>query len=206
MQYLLVEEITGFFSFLNGFIVFLEELGHIGLALYTMIEVLLIIPPIEILYYPLILLNPDEWLLYLVNITIFNILASMLGYYIGMKIGYPVLKYLSNEDLLEKAHKLFEKWGVLAVALGAFTPIPFTIVVFLGGITKMDFKKFVIAGFLGRFPRYLLGGYLVRYVFEGISAKIDQYILILSIIGMFLFVIYYIIQGLYNLHKKRQQA
>jgi len=206
MQYLLVEEITGFFSFLNGVTLFLEELGHLGLALYTIIEVLLIIPPIEILYYPLILLKPDEWVFYLLNVTIFNIFASMLGYYIGMKIGYPVLKYLSNEEMLEKAHKLFERWGVLAVAVGAFTPIPFTIVVFLGGITKMNFKKFIIAGFLGRFPRYLLGGYLVRYVFEGISTKIDQYILILSIIGMLLFVLFYILQGFYNLHKKRQQV
>ena len=203
MFYLLVDEVTGVFSFLNPVIEFLEALGHIGLAIYTFIEVLLIIPPIEILYYPLILLNPDEWVLYLINVTVFNVLASILGYYIGMKIGYPVLKYLSNEELLEKTHKLFEKWGVLAVAVGAFTPIPFTIVVFLAGITRMDFKKFIFAGFLGRFPRYLLGGYLVRYVFEGINSKIDQYILILSIVGMLLFIVYYLIQGIYNLQKKR---
>ena len=65
MFYLLAGEVTGFFSFLNPIIDFLEELGHIGLALYTFIEVLVILPPIEVIYYPLIQLDPEHWYLYL---------------------------------------------------------------------------------------------------------------------------------------------
>jgi|GEM_PF-3006087 membrane protein YqaA with SNARE-associated domain len=197
----LTTEITGFFSFLNPIIQILEQLDHIGLAIYTFIEVLLIIPPIEVIYYPLIQLNVDTWYLYLLNVSVFNIIASALGYVVGKKIGYPILSYFSSKELLDKAHNLFEKWGILAVALGAFTPVPYTIVVFLAGITKMNFKKFLIAGFLGRFPRYLVGGYAIVYVLNGIDNQVlNQYMLIVSIIGMLLFILYYIIQGLFKAH------
>ncbi len=205
MIYILAEEITGFFSFLNKIIEILENLDHVGLAIYTFIEVLVVLPPIEVIYYPLIQLNVENWYWYLLNVVVFNVIASMFGYYIGMKIGYPILRFFSSEELLEKAKKLFDKWGVLAVAIGAFTPIPYTIVVFLAGITKMDFKKFVIAGFLGRVPRYIIGGYAVAFVVTEInSSELNQYMLILSIVGMLLFLLYYLLQALYNLYKKRQ--
>ncbi len=206
MNILLTSEVSGFFSFLNPIIDLLQDLGHTGLALYTFFEVILIIPPIEVIYYPLILLDVDKWYLYLLNVIFFNIIASAFGYYVGKKIGYPVLRYFASEEILEKAHNLFEKWGILAVAIGAFVPfIPYTIVVFLGGITKMDFKKFMIAGFLGRVPRYVIGGYLVSTVIQEIdSAELNEYMLIVSIVGMLLFIIYYILQGIYNLYKRQR--
>lgn len=207
MLYLLTTEVTGFFTFLNPIINALEELDHFGLALYTFFEVLLIIPPIEVIYYPLIQLNVDTWYLYLLNVVAFNVLASALGYFVGKKIGYPVLRFFASEEVLEKAHVLFEKWGVLAVAIGAFTPIPYTIVVFLAGITKMNFKKFMIAGFLGRVPRYVIGGYAIVYIIQGINNDLlNQYMLIMSIIGMLLIVLYYIVQTLYNVNKKRRSS
>jgi len=205
--YLLADNVSGFFSFLNPIIEFLEELDHFGLALYTFIEVLLILPPIEVIYYPLIQLNVETWYLYLINVVVFNIIASMVGYYVGMKVGYPILRYFSSEEILEKAKKLFDRWGVMAVAIGAFTPIPYTIVVFLAGISKMNFKKYMIAGVIGRVPRYVLGGYVIAYVVTEINSDLlNEYMLILSIIGMLLFGLYYILQGVYNFYKKRQNA
>ena len=206
MIFLLSSEVTGFFSFLNPIIEFLQDLGHFGLALYTFLEVLLVIPPIEVIYYPLILLDADNWYLYLINVIFFNVVASAFGYHVGKKIGYPVLRYFSSEEILDKAQKLFDKWGVLAVAMGAFLPfVPYTIVVFLGGITRMDFKKFMISGFLGRVPRYVIGGYIVAKVVQEVdSAELNEYMLIVSIVGMLLFIIYYIMQGIYNLYKKQR--
>ncbi len=207
MMYQLSSEVTGFFSFLNPIIEFLEELGHTGLAIYTFIEVMLILPPIEVIYYPLIQLNPEKWYLYLINVVVFNVIASMIGYYIGRKIGYPILRYFSSEEVLEKAKNLFDKWGVMAVAIGAFTPIPYTIVVFLAGISKMDFKKYMIAGFVGRVPRYVIGGYVIAYLVTSVnSAKLNEYMLIMSIVGMLAFVLYYILQGVYNVYKKRKMV
>ncbi len=207
MLYLLSSEVSGFFSFLNPIIQFLEELDHVGLALYTFFEVLLIIPPIEVIYYPLVQLNVDVWYLYLLNVVVFNIIASAIGYYVGMKIGYPILRFFASEEVLEKAKKLFDKWGVLAVAIGAFTPVPYTIVVFLGGISRMDFKKFMIAGIIGRVPRYVIGGYTLVYIVQEINSEVlNEYMLILSIVGMLLVILYYVLQTMYNIYKKRQKV
>jgi membrane protein YqaA with SNARE-associated domain len=207
MFYLLADEVTGFFSFLNPIIEFLEELGHTGLALYTFIEVLVILPPIEVIYYPLIQLDPEHWYLYLINVVIFNVIASMIGYYVGMKVGYPILRYFASEEVLEKAKNLFDKWGVMAVAIGAFTPIPYTIVVFLAGISKMDFKKYMIAGIIGRVPRYVIGGYVIAFIVTSVnSEQLNEYMLIMSIVGMLLFGLYYVLQGGYNLYKKGKQV
>jgi len=207
MRFLLINEVSGVFSFLNPIIEILQDLGHFGLALYTFFEVLLIIPPIEVIYYPLILLDVNNWYLYLFNVVVFNVVSSAFGYFIGKKLGYPILRYFSSEEMLDKAQKLFNKWGILAVAMGAFLPfVPYTIVVFLGGITRMDFKKFMISGFLGRVPRYIIGGYVVAKVVQEVdSEQLNEYMLILSIVGMLLFIMYYIIQGIYNL-LKRQRA
>lgn len=205
MFYLLSDEVSGFFSFLNPIIKLLEELDHIGLAIYSLFEVLLIIPPIEVIYYPLVQLNVDTWYLYLLNVVICNVIASAIGYFIGMKIGYPVLRFFASEEVLEKAQNLFNRWGVFAVALGAFTPVPYTIVVFLAGISRMDFKKFMISGFIGRVPRYVIGGYLLVYIVQGInSAVINEYMLIMSIVGMLLVILYYVVQTAYNIYKRRQ--
>jgi membrane protein YqaA with SNARE-associated domain len=101
MIFLLANEVTGFFSFLNPIINTLEELDHVGLALYTFFEVLLVIPPIEVIYYPLVQLNIDTWYLYLLNVIVFNIIASAFGYFVGMKIGYPVLRFFASEATLD---------------------------------------------------------------------------------------------------------
>ena len=207
MVYLLVDDVSGFFSFLNPIINMLEELDHVGLAIYTFFEVLLVIPPIEVIYYPLVQLNVDTWYLYLLNVVVFNILASALGYFVGMKVGYPFLRFFASEEVLEKAKKLFDKWGILAVALGALTPVPYTIVVFIAGISKMDFKKFMVAGILGRVPRYVIGGYVLVYIVQEINSTVlNNYMLIMSIIGMFLVILYYVLQAIYNIYKKQHQA
>lgn len=207
MIYLLADNTTGVIGFIYDVIFLLEALDHIGLAIYSFFEVLLILPPIEVIYYPLVQLNTDTWYLYLLNVVICNIFASALGYFIGVKFGYPILRFMASEENLEKAQNLFKKWGILAVALGAFTLVPYTIVVFLAGISKMDFKKFMIAGFLGRVPRYVLGGYLLVYIVDGINSEVlNEYMLILSIVGMLLVMLYYVLQTFYNIYKRSQQA
>lgn len=198
--------VTGFFSFLDPIVRFLVGIGHYGLAIYSFFEVLLIIPPIETIYYPLVLSDVNNWYLFLLNVVICNVIASAFGYFIGMKLGYPFLRFFANDETLEKAQNLFKKYGVLAVALGAFTPVPYTIVVFLAGISKMDFKKFLVAGFIGRVPRYVIGGYALVYIVQEINSEvINQYILVMSIIGMLLVMLYYVFQSLYNIYKRKQQ-
>jgi membrane protein YqaA with SNARE-associated domain len=169
--------------------------GQPGLAIYSLLEVLLIIPPIESIYYPLLLAMPEQWGWLLLNVLIMNVIASAIGYVVGSKIGQPVLTWLTNEEVVSKAHNLFEKYGVLAIGMGAFLPfIPYTVVVFLAGITRMNFTKYLISGFLGRFPRYLVAGYVITQITHTINSdELNQILLYTSTIGMILFFVVFII-------------
>jgi membrane protein DedA with SNARE-associated domain len=71
----------------------------------------------------------------------------------------------------------------------------------------MDFKKYMLAGMLGRIPRYVLGGYVLVFVLQEFDSEVlNEYTLILSIIGMLLVALYYVGQTIYNVYKKKQQA
>lgn len=187
-----VMKVDGIFSFMQPLVNFFKDLGHYGLALYTFIEVLLVIPPIEFVLWPLILLNPENWLIYVLNVMIFNLISAAIGYFIGAKIGYAILKFFTSEEIINKTHVLFEKYGVIAVVVGAFTPIPFTIVVYLSGISKINFWKYIGAVFAGRLPRYLLGAFFVKKLGEKYVVEIYNYINIISFVLLFVFVLYFL--------------
>lgn len=58
-------------------------------------------------------------------------------------------------------HRWISRYGMWALALISFQPIlPFEIGGFIAGLTKMPFRKFLIALWIGKFPKYLLLIYL----------------------------------------------
>lgn len=182
-----IHQLFDWFEYLGEIFV---SIGHLGLAFYTIIETLLIIPPIEIVLLPLAILNPDAWFWYALNAIIFTFVTTWVGYYIGIKFGYSLFKKVVSEKYVKSFENLFEKYGILAVALVAFTPIPYTIAVYMGGIVRMDFKKFMTAAMLGRIPRFLIGAYVAsRLQSTQLDAKTT---LTISIVGAVLVIGYFI--------------
>lgn len=175
---------------------FLVDWGHIGLSIYTVLETLLLIPPIEVILIPLVVANPSEWLLYALNAIVFTFFASIVGYYIGMKLGYPILYKMTSENIVKKGEKFINDYGILAVALVAITPIPYTIIVFLAGIGRMKFSKYIIAAMFGRIPRFLAVSYVAAYLSEQ-----DNQVLTFVSIGVVAVIIIYF---LYDKYKKNR--
>ena len=52
--------------------------------------------------------------------------------------------------------KYFEKWGVWAVLVAGFTPIPYKIFTISSGAFRMNFKKFMIASVVSRSARFFI--------------------------------------------------
>lgn len=84
-------------------------------------------------------------------------LAAVLGntsnYWIGRKVGQAIIdskkvKALTPERI-EETQKMFDKYGLLAVALTRFFPIIRTFAPFLAGLGKMHFGKFTIFNVIG---------------------------------------------------------
>ncbi len=98
------------------------------------------------------LLNLFFWIAFL---TLAAILGNFTGYWFGKKSG-PLLyqrkdSWLFKKHHLESAHTFYEKKGGFAIVLARFLPIVRTFAPIVGGIVKMDFKKFVFYNFVGAF-------------------------------------------------------
>ena len=98
-----------------------------------------------------------------------QILASVLGGVAGYAIGYFLFELIEPwlqtthywESYLE-ARAWFNKWGVLAVFVAGFSPIPYKIFTIAAGAAVLTFPLFVLASFLGRGGRfYLVAGFIV---------------------------------------------
>lgn len=78
-------------------------------------------------------------------------------------IGYSIGRLLSNKPwalrwfgtLHSKNEELVIKYGPWAVALGAMTPVPFSITCWTAGLMRLEFRRFVPPALL-RVPRYVI--------------------------------------------------
>lgn len=134
---------------------FIEKFGLLGLFIDVYLVDALIVP-----------LTPDVFLLILVsNETnqIFGLILICIASVLGGISGYGIGKYLHKLRIVQRltskyeqrGEKLFQRYGTWAVAIAAFTPIPFSTICWLAGIFKMDFKPFVLATFF-RIPRMVI--------------------------------------------------
>lgn len=88
--------------------------------------------------------------------TVASVLGGFTAHTLGSVLGERVVKRIIGESYFLKGEALFARYGVWAVVIGAVTPVPFKAVCWLAGIFEMPRVPFLIASFLGRFPRFLM--------------------------------------------------
>lgn len=97
-------------------------------------------------------------------------IGNLLGYWFGWETGH--LWFEKRDTLLFKrkhlmqAHEFYEKKGHLAIILGRFLPIVRTFAPLVGGIAKMNFKKFLSFSILGAFAwviSMIMAGFLLGH-------------------------------------------
>ena len=88
--------------------------------------------------------------------TIGSVLGGLTAHTLGLTLGEPVARKLLGERNYLKGELFMNRYGVFAVLLGALTPVPYKVVCWLAGVFEMPRTSFVIASFVGRFPRFLV--------------------------------------------------
>ncbi len=82
--------------------------------------------------------------------TLGSIIIYFISYKIGRKAIIKIGKYVFvSQKKIEKAEYWFQKYGIYAVFLGRMAPGIREIISIPAGISKMDFKKFVVFTFSG---------------------------------------------------------
>ncbi len=83
-----------------------------------------------------------------------SVTGGVLGFYIGLKGGRPVAIRLFKADKVAVGDRLYEKYGVWAVAVAGFTPVPYCIFTVLSGVLRLKLHKFIVVSVLSRGARF----------------------------------------------------
>lgn len=136
------------------------------LALVSFTESSFFLVPPDIMLAPMTLARPERAWFYAGLTTIASVLGGLLGYVIGLfafDVVQPWLISFGYMDAYLHAAEWFQRWGIWAVFLAGFTPIPFKIFTIAAGVANMALLPFVIAAFVGRGMRFFLVAGLMRW-------------------------------------------
>ena len=133
----------------------------LGLILFASDALLSPLPPDLILF--VISRSPlkEMWWLYVGILGVISFLGGVTGSYIGRFLGQAPFVQRSTQKFRLKYEPLIEKYALGIIALGALTPLPFSVTCWSAGILKVPVKTIALASLL-RIPRFL-GVYLVLY-------------------------------------------
>ncbi|MFK8014616.1 MAG: YqaA family protein [Gammaproteobacteria bacterium] len=148
------------------------------------------IPP-DVMLAPMTLAQPHRaWRLALIT-TIASVLGGIAGYLIGtfaLNWVLPILIEHGYDHHFETSKLWFAKWGVLAVLIAGFSPIPYKVFTITAGAVSMSMPLFVAASVVGRGARFFLIAGLIRAGGPGFEAamrrNIDRVAIGVTVIGV----------------------
>lgn len=146
---------------MEGYVTFLmTNFGYFGMFLGMVLEAVIIIIPSEVILATGGILAGrgifSFWMAFLVGLlgSVFcAIIIYLIGYFGGRSFvkKYGKLFFMKEEDI-EKCDIWFEKYGLLAAFLARNFPIVRTLISLPMGISKVNFKRFVLFTTLGSIP------------------------------------------------------
>ena len=136
------------------------------------------IPP-DVMLAPMALAKPHRaWQLALIT-TVASVLGGVLGYAIGLfafEYIHPWIQAVGYEHKFDQVQVWFEEWGVLAIFIAGFSPIPYKVFTISAGLFSMAFLPFVLASTVGRGARFFLVAALMRWGGERMEKALHEYV------------------------------
>ena len=88
-------------------------------------------------------------------------LAAAVCFWLARALGRAPVEVLVGRAGLESADRWFARWGMYAVLVARLVPgISFDVISYAAGITRMKFRRFLLATVLGIFPQTFVYSYL----------------------------------------------
>lgn len=137
------------------------------------------IPP-DVMLAPMCLAKPSKAWHFAMLTTLTSLLGGLLGYIIGATAFDVIMPYLqANEhywQAFQKAEAWFKDWGVWAIFIAGFSPIPYKVFTIAAGALTMPLLPFAIASFIGRGARFFMVACLMKWGGVTMEAKLKQYV------------------------------
>ncbi len=111
--------------------------------------------------------------------TVTSLLGGIAGYAIGYYVYELVMPWIQDMGYgpaYQKGKEWFDRWGVWAVLIAGFSPIPYKIFTITAGAAALNFPAFVLASLLGRGSRFFLVAGLVVLGGERMEVLLPRYV------------------------------
>lgn len=136
------------------------------------------VPP-DVMLIPMCVADRDKAWRFALITTVTSLLGGIAGYAIGLflfEAVQPLLIDLGYHDAYLKGKAWFDDWGVWAVLIAGFSPIPYKVFTIAAGVAVLNLPAFIIASFVGRGARFFLVAGLVVAGGEKMETLIRQHV------------------------------
>lgn len=150
------------------------------------------IPP-DAMLIPMCLARPKSALRFAGYTTLCSVIGAAIGFLLGYYLWdayiaewFTKLNWLHHVDTLKS---WFERFGILFVAIGAFTPIPYKVIAISTGMmaasnevalstinSQLSIVAFLVVSLLGRGARFYIEAIVIKVGGETMATKIRKYI------------------------------
>lgn len=152
-----------------------RQYGQWGLFVVAFAESFFFPIPPDVLIVALVMppTNADPLLTGIVG-TVGSVSGAWAGWAIGRWGGRPILERLFAPEKVQGVEQLYDRYGVWAVFIAAFTPIPYKVFTIASGVLRLHLLGFTVASIIGRGARFFLVAYLTRWFGEWVLQRLDK--------------------------------
>jgi len=149
------------------------------------------IPP-DVMLAPMSLASPSRAYRLAMMTTLASVIGGLFGYLIGsfaFESIEPMLRESNYWANYEAATTWFHEWGVWAIFVAGFSPIPYKVFTIAAGTLAMPVLPFAIASMIGRGARFFLVAALMKRGGEKMEAALYRYVdrlgwLVVALVGL----------------------
>ncbi len=136
------------------------------------------VPP-DVMLAPMCLARPERAYRFAGVTTIASLAGGVAGYAIGYYLFDAMEPWLRTTDYWDaylRGREWFDDWGVWAVFVAGFSPIPYKIFTIAAGVALLNLPGFVLASLVGRGARFYLVAGLVRLGGPRMTELLPRYV------------------------------
>lgn len=161
---------------------FFQEYGTTGLFLNAFFDGFILPLPPDFLLTTLALQKISNPTILALICSMGSVIGGCLGYCVGRFGGRALVnKIFPESKFIIKAEELFRKFGVWAIVIDAFTPIPYKALTLGSGLMRFNPIIFASVSFPVRSLRYILVANTANFVGDQLRVEFERTVLILAI-------------------------
>ena len=121
--------------------------------------------------------KPELWWYYPLLATAGATVGAYVTFRLARKGGREALDKKLGQKRVEKAHRIFSRWGFWSVFIGTILPPPVPIVPFLAvaGVMEYPTYRFLLANATGRMLRFSIVAYITKFYGKSIFGFFSRY-------------------------------